>query len=124
VIKIKNLFDAVENDDGNRLWVEPIGLTKDLRAWCKVDHILSHIGPPMGLWQWFEEHPDGYEYFRATYHECLSRSPYKPVLQDLSQACLRENFTLLHQEDDPAHNSATALYEFLSELSTYSSGET
>jgi uncharacterized protein YeaO (DUF488 family) len=124
VIKIKHLMDAVEKDDGNRLWVEPIGLTKDLRLWCQVDHVLPHLGPPLGLWQWFEEHPDGYEYFRATYHECLAKSPYKPMLQDLSQASLHENFTLLHQEDDPEHNSATALYEFLSELSTYSQGET
>ncbi len=32
---------------------------------------------------------------------------------------MRENIALLHQSDDPAHNSATALYEFLSELEAY-----
>ena len=27
MIKIKHLLDAVERDDGTRIWIEPIGLT-------------------------------------------------------------------------------------------------
>jgi uncharacterized protein YeaO (DUF488 family) len=119
MIKIKHLFDAVENDDGARLWIEAIGLTIDLRQWCKVDHLLCHIGPPHHLAEWFEQHPDGYAYFRACYHEALSRGRYRKALQDLACAGQRQNFTLLHQGDDPAHNTATALYEFLSELASY-----
>src|SRR5215212_10238110 len=69
MIKIKHLMDAVEKDDGSRLWIEPFGLTKDFCEWCQVDHVLSHVGPPQHLWDWYEEHPDGYGYFRATYHE-------------------------------------------------------
>ena len=37
MIKVKHLLEAVEESDGQRLWVEPIGLTKDLREWCQVD---------------------------------------------------------------------------------------
>jgi uncharacterized protein YeaO (DUF488 family) len=122
MIKIKHLMDAVETDDGVRLWVEPFGLTTDLRQWCMVDHVLPHIGPPMEVWNWFDEHPDGYEHFRGVYHQALSRSPWKPALKQLCAAAANETFTLLHQGDDPAHNTATALYEFLSELSAYSSG--
>ena len=51
----------VEESDGQRLWVEPIGLTKDLREWCKVDHVLPHLGPPMNAWKVLEEHPDARE---------------------------------------------------------------
>lgn len=119
MIKIKNLFDKVETTDGTRLWIEPIGLTKDLRKWCEVDHILCHIGPPMELWQWFEEHPTGYDYFRATYHDHLSKGKYRPALKELACAGLKQSFTLLHQTEDPEHNTATALYEFLSELGSY-----
>ena len=119
MIRVKHFLQAVEPDDGQRLWVEPIGLTKDLREWCKVEHVLPHLGPPKALWDWFDEHPDGYDYFRARYHECLGRSQYRPALQQLAQAAGRETFTLLHSGDDPAHNSATALYEFLSELQAY-----
>jgi uncharacterized protein YeaO (DUF488 family) len=119
MIKMKHLLDAVEQDDGARLWVEPIGLTKDLAQWCKVDHVLSHLGPPKGLWEWFEEHPDGYEYFRATYHDWLARSKFKPALQELAWAGQRQTFTLLYQGDNPERNTATALYEFLNELQSY-----
>jgi uncharacterized protein YeaO (DUF488 family) len=119
MIKIKHLLDAVEKDDGVRIWVEPFGVTKDLREWCEVDHVLCHLGPPTQLRDWFEEHPDGFSYFRATYHECLANSRYKPALQELACAGMHQNFTLLHQGDDPEHNTAIALYEFLSELGSY-----
>jgi uncharacterized protein YeaO (DUF488 family) len=119
MIKIKHFLDTVEGDDCQRLWVEPISLARDLREWCSVDHVLCHLGPPRDVWEWFEEHPDGYEYFRARYHEALQRGPYRPALQQLACAGTRENFTLVFQGDDPAHNSATALHEFLNELEAY-----
>ena len=59
MINIKHFMDAKEESDGDRLWIEPINLTKDLQEWCFVDHLLPHLGPPMELWEWFEEHPDG-----------------------------------------------------------------
>jgi hypothetical protein len=33
MIKVKHFLLKVESDDGQRLWVEPFGLTKDLREW-------------------------------------------------------------------------------------------
>jgi uncharacterized protein YeaO (DUF488 family) len=41
----------------------------------------------------------------------------------LATAALQENITLLHQGDDPNHNTATALHEYLSELQAYSRPE-
>ena len=73
----------------------------------------------MAIWQWFEEHPDGYEYFRATYHDALRASKYRPALEKIAADSAKANFTLLYQGDDDAHNTATALYEFISELSSY-----
>jgi uncharacterized protein YeaO (DUF488 family) len=119
MIKVKHLMDAAEASDGQRIWTESFGLTKDLREWCKVDHVLPHLGPPMKLWDWFEEHPDGYEYFRGCYHECLSKGPYRTALQQLACAAMKEDITLVHQGEDPQHNTATALHEFLSELEAY-----
>lgn len=119
MIKIKHVLDGLEGDDGERLWIEPIGLCKDLQEMCTVDHVLPHLGPPKKLWQWFSEHPDAYDVFRAKYHETLSRGPYRPALQALALAGRNETFTLVHQGDDPSHNTATALYEFLCELEAY-----
>jgi uncharacterized protein YeaO (DUF488 family) len=124
MIKIKHLMEGVEGDDGQRIWVEPIGLCKDLGEWCEVEHELCHVAPPTALWEWHQDHPDGYDYFRARYHEWLNRSPYRPALQALAGAARRENITFLHQGDDPEHNSATALYEYISELEAYCPPET
>ena len=119
MIKIKHLCDTVESDDGQRIWVEPIGLTRDLREWCSVNRILTGLGPPIVIWRWFESHPEGYEYFRGKYHEYLGRSRRRMVLMRLAAAGLKENFTLVHQGDDPRQNSATALHEYLTELQAY-----
>jgi uncharacterized protein YeaO (DUF488 family) len=119
MIKVKHFLDSVEGDDGQRLWVEPIGITRDLREMCRVDHVLAHLGPPMKLWQWYEAHPDAYEQFRAEYHQSLSAGPYNEALFQLASIAQRETFTLLHQCDDAIHNSAMALYEYLSELEAY-----
>ena len=119
MIKIKHLLDAVEPDDGQRISVEPFNLSRVLREWCKVDHVLCHLGPPKALWEWFEEHPDGYDYFRARYHGTLANSKYRPALRQLAVDGMRQTFTLLHQSDDVEHNSATALQEFLNELEAW-----
>ena len=119
MIKVKHVLDTIEPCDGQRLWVEPMGLCKDLREWCKVDHVLPHLGPAMSIWRMFEQHPDAYEYFRARYHDQLRTSQYRVALQQLACASRKETFTLLHQGDDPEHNSATALYEFLTELEAW-----
>ena len=119
MIKVKHFMEGVEADDGLRIWVEPLGLTQDLSALCAVDRVLPALGPPQGLWQWFENHPQGYEFFRGRYHEYLAVSRLKPFLQQRAKAAVRANFTLLHQGNDPDHNTAAALHEFLSELSAY-----
>jgi uncharacterized protein YeaO (DUF488 family) len=119
MIKVKHLLDTIEKDDGQRLWVEPIGLTRDLGEWCQVDHVLKHLGPNKKLWDRFESHPDEWEDFRGKYHEILTKSQYRQALAMLAGAGQKENFTLLHQGSDPNHNTAAALHEFLSELATY-----
>lgn len=116
---VKHLCEPVEATDGVRLWIEPIGLTRDLRRWCRINHLMSYLGPPRPLWEWFEEHPECYGEFRARYHEHLAGGKYRAALQQLACAGQRENVTLVHSGDDAQHNTATALYEFISELQAY-----
>ncbi len=123
MIKVKHLMDNIEEDDGQRISIEPFNVTLDLREWCRVDHVLPHLGPSPEMYEWLMEHPDGYEHFRAEYHEQLTHSPYLPALRHLASTGQHENFTLLHQGDDPGENSATALYEFLTELAAWSSAD-
>lgn len=120
MIKIKHFMDGPEQDDGTRIWVEPMGLTRDLREMCDVHLVFAHLGPPRELWEWFEQHPTGYEFFRGRYHEHLAGSGIKPALQHLADLSRHEDFTLLHQGVDPECNTAMALYEFLAELAAHS----
>ena len=78
--------------------------------------MLPHLGPTEKLSHWFEKHPDAYDYFAEKYHEALNKSPYRSALFDLAKAANEENFTLLYHGEDPAHNTATAMYEYLMEL--------
>jgi len=97
----------------------PLGLTKDLREWCRVDHVMCHLGPSVAVWRVLEDHPDAYDFFRAQYHEQLKKSPYRAALQSLAVASRAETFTLVHGSDNAEHNSAMALYEYLSDLEAY-----
>src|SRR5688500_12791468 len=72
MIKVKHLMDAVEPDDGARFWVEPIGLTRDLRQWCSVGATLPQVAPPSQLTKWFDRHPEAYDVFRGCYHDHLA----------------------------------------------------
>ena len=119
MIKIKHFMDNAEPEDGRRIWVEPFGLTADLRQWCQVHHVLCHVAPPRELWEWFQNHPRGYDFFRGRYHQWLKLGPYKEALLQLVVDAQRENITLLHQGDQPNENSAMALYEYLGELEAY-----
>ena len=119
MILVKHLLEPTAPDDGRRLSVEPFGLTADLVEWCDVDDVVPQLGPTRELFDWFEAHPDGYDFFRAKYHDALAAGPFRDDLIDLVASARTENFTLLHQGDDPAHNTATALYEFISELEAY-----
>ena len=93
-------MDPIEESDGQRLFVEPYGLTKDMTEWCKVDHVVPHLGPPQELAEWFEEHPDGYEFYRARYHDVLAKSPMKPALQQM--ACVAAQRCLARPREKPA----------------------
>jgi uncharacterized protein YeaO (DUF488 family) len=104
MIRIKHLMDAVRIDDGIRIWVEPIGLTKDLCRWCHVEYLVPQIAPPIDLWEWFTQHPEGYDDFRGQYH--LALEPLRPALEEFVSAAATQNFTLLHQGGDPQQNTA------------------
>lgn len=114
--KTKHFLDLTEADDGPRLWVESIGLTKDLQNWRSVDHVMPHVGPPTDLSKWFAVHPNAYDTFRDHYHEWLSNLPCRYALRQLASSALKANFTLVHAGDDPEHNCAAALREFIAEF--------
>ena len=93
MIKVKHICDAVEEDDGLRMWVEPIGLVKDLQQWCRINHVMPHLGPPKDAWDRLAENPDSYEEFRGA----VSRVPRpQPLSARTAKAGLRRDAGKLH----------------------------
>ena len=123
MIKVKNLMEPVEPDDGDRLWVEPSGLTSDLREWCEVDQLLRHLAPSEQTKQFYVDHPEEYDAFRGQYHEELASGEFMPQLREMARSTLYDPVTLLHDDENPNENSAAALHEFLSELQAYCSAD-
>jgi uncharacterized protein YeaO (DUF488 family) len=118
MVKVKHFIAPPERGDGPRLWVEPIGLTRDLQDWCSVDLLLTQLGPPRFLWEWFLDRPgpDRYDIFKIAYRKSLVGGEYRRPLQSLAAAATRGDFTLLHQCEDPERNTACALRDLLVEL--------
>ena len=119
MIQVKHFMDACAREDGPRLWVEPIGLTRDLLEWCEVDLLLREFAPPRILWEWFDERPGlgRYQVFRRGYRAYLLQGPHRTSLADMAHLALEGDLTLLHQGKDGTYNTATALREVMEELS-------
>lgn len=118
MIKIKHVMEPVGVDDGARLWVEPVGLTREFQEWCQVDALLTQLGPPPLLWNWHQQHadPKGHEIFSGAYRAYLAAIPHQSVLRELARVGSRSTFTLLYQGPDSEHNTAKVLQELLEQL--------
>ena len=75
-----------------------------------IKHLMDRVEPE-----------DAYNYFRGVYHVDLSHGLSRTIAEQLASFTTFHNVTLLHQSEDPSHSTATALYEFLSELQAYCS---
>jgi uncharacterized protein YeaO (DUF488 family) len=113
MIKVKHLFDSVDPDDGERIWVGPAALTLDLQEWCTVDHVIPEIAPSAALLYHLERDPDGFEVFQKAYFEELRCSAWQKPLETLAHASKSGNLTLLHTADDVDRNGAVALCQYL-----------
>ena len=116
MIFVKHLFDVPQAQDGERIWIDSIGLTRDLIEWCQIAHVMTNLGPSKETAAWFEEHPAGFDFFEAEYLEELRSSPSIISMRGLAAASTNKSFTLVHHGHHPVENSATVLGTFLLDL--------
>jgi uncharacterized protein YeaO (DUF488 family) len=116
MIKVKYLLDPVDPDDGQRIWVERYGLTKDLQEWCQVDHVITEVAPSPALLYHLERDPDGFHVFRKAYASELHNSAWRDPLEKLALASRSGNLTLVHTSNDVDRNGAVALCQYLNEI--------
>ncbi len=111
-IKLKRVYDQLENTDGLRVLVDhlwPRGIKKeDLHydIWAK------DIAPSTELREWFhKDQNDNWGKFETLYKKELNNS--KAVKEFIQTIKKESNVTLLYASKDTEHNQAVILKEFL-----------
>jgi uncharacterized protein YeaO (DUF488 family) len=111
MIKLKRVYDDLEDSDGMRFVVErlwPRGMKKEefvMDAWLK------DVAPISELRQWYSHDVHKWEEFQTRYRSELKNNAeeWKPILEALEDG----NVTLLYSARDVEHNSALVLKSFL-----------
>lgn len=111
MIRLKRVYDDVEDSDGTRFLVErlwPRGMKKEslvLNAWLK------NVGPSDSLRRWYAHDVQKWEEFQQRYRSELEKNAdgWEPILEALED----DNVTLLYSARDVEHNSALVLKSFL-----------
>lgn len=113
MLKIKRVYEAVEESDGVRFFVErlwPRGMKKEdlsIQAWLK------NAAPSASLRSWYGHDLLKWREFQERYRTELEDNPiaWKPILEASEQG----HVTLLYSARDTEHNSALVLKSFLEE---------
>lgn len=111
MIKVKRVYEPVEEDDGvrylvDRLW--PRGVKKEA---LRLDGWLKEVAPSNELRRWFGHDPAKWDEFQHRYFAELEAKP--TVWQPILEAARRSNATLLYGARNARHNNAAALKDFL-----------
>lgn len=111
MIKIKRIYEPLDQSDGccilvDRLW--PRGISKKE---AKVDLWLKDIGPSNELRKWFGHDPNKFHEFRKRYLNELKGKP--ELISRIEEMAREENITLVYSAKDEQHNQAVILKEYL-----------
>lgn len=113
MLKIKRVYEAAEESDGQRFLVErlwPRGMKKEalkMNAWLKA------VAPSNDLRRWFGHDPAKWDEFQQRYRAELESNPaaWAPIVQAAQQG----DVTLLYSAHDTEHNNALTLQAFLAQ---------
>lgn len=113
MLKIKRVYEAAEESDGQRFLVErlwPRGMKKEalkMNAWLKA------VAPSNDLRRWFNHDPLKWDEFQQRYRAELESNPaaWAPIVQAAQQG----DVTLLYSAHDTQHNNALTLQAFLAQ---------
>lgn len=114
-IRIKRVYDPVEDGDGTRILVDriwPRGMTREK---AQVDLWLKEAAPSTALRKWFAHDPSKWDEFKARYSSELDADP--ETVGKILDLASEGPITLLFSSRDTRLNQAVALKEFLDNLS-------
>ena len=111
MIKIKRVYDKVDEGDGDRILVDrlwPRGLTKSeaqISDWQKT------IAPSEKLRKWYAHDVEKWDDFKLLYFAELSKKTdlLRPIMEKVSAGAV----TFVFAAKDTEHNNAVALKEYI-----------
>ncbi|HSQ27238.1 MAG TPA: DUF488 domain-containing protein [Anaerolineales bacterium] len=111
MIKLKRVYEPVEDDDGWRVLVErlwPRGISKEKAS---LDEWMKEISPSPVLRKWYAHDVEKWMDFKQKYIEELSQK--SELVEDLLRHSQQGTVTLIYSAHDEQHNSALVLKEYL-----------
>jgi len=111
MIKLKRVYEPVEEEDGVRILVErlwPRGMKKEdanITLWLK------DIAPSPELRKWYGHDPDKWPEFKKRYRQELKEN--KEIVSELREKAKEHVITFVYAAKDEERNSALVLKEFL-----------
>ncbi|AFZ69871.1 hypothetical protein Calag_0081 [Caldisphaera lagunensis DSM 15908] len=112
MIKLKRVYDKVDEEDGLRILVErlwPRGIKKEEK---KIDLWLKEIAPSNELRKWFHHDPNKWEEFKNRYYQELNNK--KDIVNKLLEIIKNnKNVTFLYSTKEKNYNNAVALKEYI-----------
>ena len=115
MIKVKRVYEVLEDDGGKRFLVDrlwPRGIKKEN---LKIDGWLKEIAPTTELRKWFHENLDKFDEFRILYIKELDSKP--EAWSELLAASKKSDITLIYASRDQERNHAIVLKEYLEQKS-------
>jgi len=109
-VKIKRIYDPVENDDGfrilvDRLWPRGISISN-----AKIDLWMKDIAPSTPLRVFFNHDVNKWDQFREMYIKELDQNP---EVANLIRKLKDGPLTLLYSAVDTEHNNAVVIKKYI-----------
>ena len=107
MIKVKRVYEKVENNDGVRVLVDRLWPRGVKEEDAKLDEWLKDIAPSSKLRKWFSHDPNKWEEFKIRYEEELAQK--EELLDKLIQDAKGKNITLVYASREKQFNNVMVL---------------
>ena len=110
-IRIKRVYEEVEEADGRRILVDRLwarGLSKEK---AKVDVWIKEIAPSNYLRRWYGHDPDKWAEFERRYAAELNAKP--DIIEEIMEEVRAGAVTFLYSSKEEQLNNAVALKEYI-----------
>ena len=112
MIRIKRVYDPVNEDDGHRILVDRLWARGVSKERAKLDLWMKEIAPSDALRKWFNHDSAKWDEFQSRYREELLEK--KDLIAELKRIEKEnKNVTLLYSAKDKEHNQAVVLLMIL-----------